>query len=137
MPDKRRWATPEQQTFLDSWVPQYRDAQAQRRYDKFWPSFFQEWFTSFPVDEPTDDDPSESEPGSDGGTDAESAVGDSSGSMSKRKNAKSKKRKKVKYIFAMQSLILFVLQPSPPVALTPEARVLKQKGVKIRAIKKV
>jgi len=37
------------------------EAQAQCQYTKFWPPFFQEWFTTFPELEPTDEDLTDSE----------------------------------------------------------------------------
>jgi hypothetical protein len=63
--DKRRWTTPEQALWLQEQFPSYLEAQALRRYDKFWPSFFQKWFEKFPAPQPAWDAPTDSEHESD------------------------------------------------------------------------
>ena len=60
--DKRRWTTPEQLCWLVSCFPDYLEAQAKGRYDKFWPKFFTEWFETFPAREPNANDVTDSEP---------------------------------------------------------------------------
>jgi hypothetical protein len=106
MHDKRHWTTSDQREFLLSWSSRYLDAQAQRRYNKFWPAFFQEWFTTFPESEPTDEDLTDSESeaeseaegqGSDAGDPSETAD-DASGSKRKRASAKAKGKKRVKKV---------------------------------------
>lgn len=101
--DKRRWTTPEQRNWLIVSFPEYLEAQAQGRYNKFWPKLFQEWFDYFPPREPTADDPTDSEPEPDSGPDVpsdddEDEEATASAQTSKRKRAagkgKSKKRPK-------------------------------------------
>jgi hypothetical protein len=100
MPDKRRWTTSAQRAFLVSYSPQYIEAQASRRYDKFWPTFFQDWFAAFPEPEPADDNltDSESEAASESelsGSDAETVE---SGSKRKRPGRKSKAKKRIQKV---------------------------------------
>jgi hypothetical protein len=106
MPDKRHWTTPAQREFLLLWSSRYLDAQAQRRYNRFWPAFFQEWFTTFPESEPTDEDPTDSEfeteseaeeQGSDAGDHGESGD-DGSGSKRKRASGKAKGKKRARKV---------------------------------------
>jgi hypothetical protein len=92
MLDKRRWTTPEQRDFLSTYVPRYLEAQASRKYTKFWPTLYQAWFAKFPEPEPREDDPSETEVEDDSEPDAlsesESESGHPSGSAgSKRKRS--------------------------------------------------
>jgi len=61
MPDRRRWMTEEQRSFLEIYVPQYLAVQASRTYHKFWIGLYQEWFAKFPEPEPQENDPMESE----------------------------------------------------------------------------
>lgn len=104
MPDKRRWMTSAQRQFLVSYSHQYIEAQATRRYDKFWPTFFQDWFAAFPEPEPADNDLTDSE------SEAESELSDAdaeveinaetveSGSKRKRPGRKSKAKKRIKKV---------------------------------------
>lgn len=106
MPDKRRWTTSSQRAFLVSYSPQYIEAQATRRYDKFWPTFFQDWFAAFPEPEPADIDltDSESEAASESelsDSDAENEITAEtveSGSKRKRAGRKSKAKKRIKKV---------------------------------------
>ena len=104
MPDKRRWTTTEQRNFLDSYIPQYLEVQASRKYRKFWPGLYQDWFEKFPEPEPEEDDPTESE---DNDPDLEShsesdagKSGDAAGSKRKWSSRKAKAKKlKVFYLW--------------------------------------
>jgi hypothetical protein len=72
MSDKRRWTTPEQRVFLESYVARYLEAQAKRKYSTFWPVFFQAWFAKYPEPEPLESDPTETDVEDDSEPDAES-----------------------------------------------------------------
>jgi len=104
MPDKRRWTTTEQRNFLDSYIPQYLEAQASRKYRKFWPGLYQDWFEKFPEPEPEEGDPTESEVDDDPDLESHSESdagesGDAAGSKRKRSNRKAKAKKlKVFYL---------------------------------------
>jgi hypothetical protein len=89
--DKRRWASPEQNSFLLSYFPEYLEAQSKGRYDKFWPKLFQEWFAKFPAPTPQPDDKTDSEPE----PDADSAC-ESDGSAESSPDTVTNKRKRTK-----------------------------------------
>jgi hypothetical protein len=59
--DGRRWTTPEQEAWLNSKLPSYLEASVNRRYDKFWPPIYQEWFEIFPEPDPDSDAPTDDE----------------------------------------------------------------------------
>lgn len=98
--DGRRWTTQEQLEWLQQRHPDYLEAQAEGRYDRFWPQLYQEWFTQFPAREPTSNDPTDSEPEAESDCDSnlqDTAATNPSSSL-KRKNTATgkvpKKRKK-------------------------------------------
>jgi len=97
MPDKRRWTTAEQRSFLDGYVQRYLEAQTSRMYHKFWPGLFQDWFAKYPEAEPTEDDPTDSELEIDSEPDAdsecESDTPGHAGSKRKRSSGKNKAKK--------------------------------------------
>jgi hypothetical protein len=97
-PDKRRWTTPAQADFLLAYFPEYVEAQTKRRYDKFWPKFFQQWFINFPPREPGPDDKTDSEPEPDSESDPENSDDESAASLGKRKRKATKKKKRVKKV---------------------------------------
>jgi hypothetical protein len=97
--DKRRWASPEQNSFLLSYFPEYLEAQSKGRYDKFWPKLFQEWFAKFPAPQPQPDDKTDSEPEPDvdsGCESDESAESSPDAVTNKRKRTKTAKKKNKK-----------------------------------------
>jgi hypothetical protein len=104
MPDKRRWTTEAQRTFLTEYVPRYIEAQASRKFHKFWPILYQDWFAKFPEGEPTEDDPTDSEtelnsePEADADSGSESNGTAHSGSKRKRSDGKSRGKKVAKVI---------------------------------------
>lgn len=59
--DGRRWTTVEQEAWLKSKLPTYLEASVSRRYDRFWPNLFQEWFATFKEPDPDPNDPTDSE----------------------------------------------------------------------------
>jgi hypothetical protein len=50
MPGKP-WTTQDQANFLQSYVVQFQEAQANRDLSTFWPRIFREWFERFPEKE--------------------------------------------------------------------------------------
>lgn len=112
--DKRRWTTPEQLKYLLAQFPAYLESQSHGRYDKFWPSFFRDWFEEFPPREPTDDDPSDSEGENDNDhgsendddddDDEEADKNNGGGSKRKRKSVADKRNKKKKKVVGVLSL---------------------------------
>jgi hypothetical protein len=42
------WATPEQSTWLQPWLPRFLLAQKNDRPSNFLPGFYQQWFAQFP-----------------------------------------------------------------------------------------
>ena len=101
MPDRRRWTTEEQRSFLEIHVPQYLAAQASRTYHKFWPGLYQEWFAKFPEPEPQENDPMESEVEDDAEPDALSESDDNGAdaagvaSRKRKRSARSLRAKKL------------------------------------------
>src|ERR1700683_4076916 len=83
--DKRHWTTPQQHEWLSAHFPSYLEAQSASRYDKFWPTFFQEWFDEFPAPEPPSDKPTNSEHKSD--SDSEQTDGELRPASSKQKHS--------------------------------------------------
>lgn len=102
--DRRRWTTPEQLCWLVSCFPDYLEAQAKGRYDKFWPKFFQDWFAYFPAREPDTTDATDSEPEPESEPDVASDNDDdevsSKGLKRKRAAAKSRMQKRQKKVGA-------------------------------------
>jgi hypothetical protein len=92
MSDKRRWTTPEQRVFLESYVARYLEAQAKRKYTTFWPVFFQAWFAKYPEPEPLANDPTETDIEDDSEPDAESDSDSGHANGSKRKRSGRKAR---------------------------------------------
>jgi hypothetical protein len=41
------WANAEESSFLTSMLPEFLDAQKTKRFDRFWPRFFDSWFEKF------------------------------------------------------------------------------------------
>lgn len=95
--DGWRWTTPAQLAWLLAQFPSYLEAQAEGRYDKFWPGFFRDWFTMFPAPEPTENDPSVSEgEDDDDGSNSDNADATKGQIASKRKRKGGKLDKKKK-----------------------------------------
>ena len=91
--DKRRWTTASQLEWLLTQFPSYLDAQSQGRYDKFWPTFFRDWFEKFPLCEPTNEDPSESE-GENNDSNSNDANNDTNNAEEGNNNTHASKRKR-------------------------------------------
>ncbi|KAK7029969.1 hypothetical protein R3P38DRAFT_3188894 [Favolaschia claudopus] len=47
MPPKP-WSSPEQDTFIAAWFPEYLLKKSQKKLDKFWPKLKEAWFSEFP-----------------------------------------------------------------------------------------
>jgi hypothetical protein len=94
--DKRRWTTLQQQQWLAAKFPAYREAQSKNKYDRFWPTFFEEWFNEYPASEPRVDEPTDSEHESD--SDSEQTDGECRPASSKRKRRRTKKNVSVSRI---------------------------------------
>ena len=109
---KQCWTTPEQRDFLSTYVPRYLEAQAARKYAKFWPTLYQAWFAKFPEPEPRDDDPTEtevedeSEPDSLSLSESESVHASSSAGSKRKRSARRAKalKKKVRSPFYSSAL---------------------------------
>jgi hypothetical protein len=104
MSDKRRWTTPEQHVFLESYVAHYLEAQAKRKYTTFWSVFFQAWFAKYPEPEPLANDPTKTDIEDDLEPDAESDSNSGHANGSKCKQSGHKARalalnKKVSLLF--------------------------------------
>lgn len=127
--DKRRWTTSQQQAWLEGQYPAYSAVQVTGRYDKFWPTFFQQWFNEFPAPEPRSDDPTDSEHESD--SDSEQTDGELRPKSSKRKRQRTKPNPKRQALDNGDGL------PTSPKPLTPEEKLLKKKGRIIDKMKEV
>ena len=122
--DKRRWMTAPQLEWLLTQFPSYLDAQSQGHYDKFWPTFFRDWFEKFPPCEPTNEDPSKSE-GENNDSDSDDANNDTNNAkegnnntgaskQKQRTNKMDKKRKRFVVLFSLYiSIAKFQLNLSP------------------------
>src|ERR1700679_3667962 len=86
--DKRRWTTSQQKEWLTTKFPAYREAQSRNKYDRFWPTFFEEWFNEFPAPAPCSSEPTDSEHESN--SDSEQTDGESRPASSKRKRRKTR-----------------------------------------------
>jgi hypothetical protein len=95
-PDKRRWTTLQQQQWLAAKFPAYREAQSQNKYDRFWPTFFEEWFNEYPASEPRADEPTDSEHESD--SNSEQTDGECRPASLKRKRRRTRKNVSVSRI---------------------------------------
>jgi hypothetical protein len=48
----KEWATPPQKEFLTSYMALYLEAAVKKKYERFWPPLFEQWFIRFPEPEP-------------------------------------------------------------------------------------
>ena len=85
--------TASQLKWLLTQFPSYLDAQLQGHYDKFWPTFFRDWFEKFPLHEPTDKDPSKSE-GENDNSDSDDANNDTNNAEEGNNNTHASKWKR-------------------------------------------
>ena len=90
--DKRRWTTASQLEWLLTQFSSYLDTQSQGHYNKFWPTFFKDWFEKFPLCEPTDEDPSGSE-GENNDSNSNDANNDTNNAEEGNNNTHTSKRK--------------------------------------------
>lgn len=89
--DGRRWTSEAQENWLNSQIPEYLEASAKHRYDKFWPPVFEKWFKEFPESDPDSDDPTDFE--SDSESDRNAPPSDNDSPVAKI----SKKRKRQRH----------------------------------------